>query len=180
VQEAVEPAVSQVVEPVVSRAEQTVTAAVKNPEQATQPVAEVVKPEVRRAEEPVQEPEAEAAVRVVTAAPQAPVANGPTGSHAVDASGHKGTRPVNAATREPRDDRRPSAAAHRADQELWSLTNALMQMWARDNVPGSVNAGLPGDAGISARALGTLPMAPLLLGLLMGCLSLVHARRLLA
>jgi hypothetical protein len=54
-----------------------------------------------------------------------------------------------------------------------------MHMWAGDNTPGSVNAGLPGD-GTGARAQGTSSMAPLLLGLMMACLSLALARRLLA
>ncbi|MFC7727363.1 hypothetical protein ACFQW6_19805 [Nocardioides sp. GCM10028917] len=223
VQQVVEPAVSQVMQPVVSHAEQTVEAtvksteqtveaAVKDAEQAVQPVSEVIKPEVRRAEEPVEQPQAQpqTADRVVRSAPapaasQEAVTGDATSSHVDDESGHKGAKPVSAATREPGNKRRSSAATlreHVTDQAprgttgtvapqqsderedlsaeaLWNLTNALMHMWAGDNTPGSVDAGVPGD-GTGARAQGTSSMGGRLLGLLMVCLSLAVGRRLLA
>ncbi|HYH74271.1 MAG TPA: hypothetical protein VD764_13720 [Nocardioides sp.] len=141
----------------------------------------------------------------VPGAPQEPVAGDATSSHVNDESGHEGAQPVTAVAREPGEGRRSSGPAlrnhitdqaprgttetvapHQIDERedlsaeaLWNLTNALMHMWAGDNTPGSVNAGLPGD-GTGARAQGTFSMAGRLLGLLMVCLSLAVGRRLLA
>lgn len=218
-QEAVEPAVPQIVEPVTTQvdqtveavvrdAEQTVKATVRVAEQAVEPVVRVAEPTSRQAEEPAVKAVDPAAGSARTPAPPAPgIAATTTAGGADGVSVPGAAQPVPAGTQDRGDERLPpgaedrpaiadlapramgaSAVLHvphggdavrdgddpRPDQRLWTLTNRLMHLWA---APNGVDAGLPGDGGGSSRAPGIFDPIPMLLGLLLGFLSLVLARR---
>lgn len=198
VQEVVEP-VQQAAEPAVAAAEQAMEETVHVVEQATEPVVRVAKPAPPPAAEPVEDAVAEeaAAPTPTPAPPRAPAVGGAGTSHPGDGSGPDPAAHVSTAQQVSNDDPARSGAgegAHLADlapramgrpaillqepevedpvvdEELRSLVNALMQMWAG---PGAVDAGLAGREAPDAQLLGpTSGMLPVLLFLLLGTLSL--------
>lgn len=196
VQEVVEP-VQQAVEPAVAAAEQVVEETVRVVEPATEPVVRVAKPAPPPAAEPVEDAVAEEAPTPAPAPPRAPAVGGAGTSHPGDGSGPDPAAHVSTAQQVPNDDQHRSDAADGTDfadlapramarptillqdpevedpvvdEELRSLVNALMQMWAG---PGAVDAGLAGREAPDAQMLGpTSGMVPVLLGLLLGTLSL--------
>lgn len=202
VQQPVEAAVEQVVAPAVAEAEQTVEATVRVVEQAAEPVVAAVEPVTPAPAEPTL-----AAVpggAQAPAAPRAPVLGGPSTGGIADQSVPAGAPHVTAQrTSSGGQDRSDAAAgtdlvdlAPRAmarptilvqdpepndpseDERIRALTNALMHMWAGEEAPGAVDAGLAGREAtdLLARAAPSGPIT-LLLGLLLGSLSLVLARR---
>lgn len=197
VDQAVAPTVQPVVSPTATAAEETVEeaveAVVRTAEQAAEPVVRVIKPTTRPAAEPVA-----AAGQVVKpapapVAPHDPVTGAPNGSG--DVSHHGGAADVTAGVQ---DERHPGHAADRAqvtdlapraearpgidlprpdggddprpDPELWERTLALMEMWAGQNAPSAVSAGLPGHEATGPPTLEASAMRHLLLGLLLGVL----------
>ena len=199
VQPVVAPA-EQTVEAVVRTVEETAQPVVK----AAEPVVKTVEPAVHRAGETgakAVEPVVESAPAPV--APHAPVAAAPNGSSTGGVSAQGGAQPdagakgsrheqrhADTAVRTLRTDLAPRAVGgvviarnpgsgsgsgpdQAEDEALWALTNELMHLWAADPAPNAVNSGLPGG-GMGAL---TLWRAPLLLGLLLGFLSLVLSRR---
>ncbi len=201
VESVVEPVVApveQTVEAVVRTVEETAQPVVK----AAEPVVRTVEPAVDRAGETgakAVEPVVESAPAPV--APHAPVKGDPNVSPTGGVSDQGGAQPdagakgsrherrhANTAVRTLRTDLAPRAVGgvviarnpgsgsgqgQAEDEALWALTNELMHLWAADPAPNAVNSGLPGG-GMGAL---TLWRAPLLLGLLLGFLSLVLSRR---
>lgn len=195
VDQAVAPTVQPVVSPTATAAEETVEeaveAVVRTAEQAAEPVVRVIKPTTR----PAAEPEAAAGQVVkpapVPVAPHDPVTGAPNGSG--DVSHHGGAGDLTAGVQ---DEQHPGPAADRAqvtdlapraearpgihlsrpdggddprpDPELWERTLALMEMWAGQNTPSAVSAGLPGHEATGPPTLEASAMRHLLLGLLLG------------
>lgn len=184
--EAVEPAAPQAVEPAAPAAEQ-----------AVQPVVRVVEPVARQTVESAVKVVTSAPAPVAS---QVPIIGSSNGSHTVALSNQIAAQHVNAGVKATADKQRQRETADRAypidlapramgesrmlrhfgsddeqgtDEALWTLTNALMHLWAGDQVPGAINAGLAGGVA----SAGTPWTAPLLLGLL-GFLAIVARRRL--
>jgi hypothetical protein len=188
--------------------EAAVEAVVRTAEQATEPVVRVIKPTTRPAAEPVAAADQVVKPAPAPVAPHDPVTGAPNGSG--DVSHHGGAADVTAGVQ---DEQHPGHAADRAqvtdlapraearpgidlprpdggddprpDPELWERTLALMEMWAGQNAPSAVSAGLPGHEATGPPTLEASAMRHLLLGLLLGVLlgamlgllSLVLTRR---
>ena len=180
-------------------AERAVEATVRLAEQAVQPVVRNAETTGQRADEP-------AAEAVDPAVPSPPTPAGTETAVLPDTPGGpadgvpvgEGAQPVSEAAPGPSDAQRSAQrrfaiapirsalAAPRhilrveddppSDQQLWTLTNQLMHMWAGDRPPNGVDAGLVGE-NPGPRASVAFDVVPLLYGLVLGVVAMVLARR---
>ena len=176
-----------------------VEATVRLAEQAGQPVVRIAETTGR----PADEPPAEAVDPAVPSPPtpagtETAVLPGTPSGPADDVPAGEGAQPVSEAAPGPGGAQRSAQrrfaiapirsamAAPRhilrveddppSDQELWTLTNQLMHMWAGDRPPNGVDAGLVGE-NPGPRASVAFDIVPLLYGLVLGVVAMVLARR---
>ena len=190
--------------PVTNEVVDHVAAVEEEAEQAVEPVVRIVEPTDPRAGGPAEEAVHPAVPpsRTRAAPGTAAVAASPS-SPAPDVSLDDGPAPVAAGAQGPGDAQRPRRTAQRASavdtarrpaaaprhivrvgddhhpdqQQLWTLTNQLMHMWAGVRAPTGVDAGLAGDEDPGSRAPAGFDVVPLLWGLVLGIAALVLARR---
>lgn len=182
VQSAVPEPVEQVVAPVVA----PVAPPADAPSDAERVVEEVVDQAVDEAVTAVEQPPAPAgSAPEPVVAPAEPLVQpdaGPPVGAADHAGGEDRGRHGHRASR-PREVNRPATLRHDDEDveeeagRLWQLTYDLMRLSAGQHVPGAVDAGLAGGGPTGTPAPGAAATPPLLLGLVLACVSLVLARR---